>query len=168
MSVNVSVRQFYQRDFAGMVGRILQETGLAPDRLQLEITESVAMQTSERALQMLRNLRSLGVSIAVDDFGTGQSSLTYLKHFPIDTVKIDRSFVDGLLTSENDEWIITTILMLSNHLGLRTIAEGVTSEEQCAFLLEQDCREIQGYLVSRPLDPVAFAERYLPDCNSVA
>jgi diguanylate cyclase (GGDEF)-like protein/PAS domain S-box-containing protein len=161
MSVNVSARQFYQRDFAGTVQRILRESGLPPSRLQLEITESVAMQTSERALEMLQQFRAMGVSVAVDDFGTGQSSLTYLKRFPIDTVKIDRSFVDGLDASANDEWIITTILMLANHLGLRTIAEGVTTEKQCAFLLSQDCREIQGFLISPPLDAAAFEEQFL-------
>lgn len=161
MSVNVSARQFYQRDFTGMVERILHETGLAPTHLQLEITESVAMQTSERALEMLRHFRAMGISVAVDDFGTGQSSLNYLKRFPVDTVKIDRSFVDGLLSNESDEWIITTILMLANHLGLRSIAEGVTTEMQCAFLLGQDCREIQGYLISTPLDADTFAERFL-------
>jgi diguanylate cyclase (GGDEF)-like protein/PAS domain S-box-containing protein len=161
MGVNVSARQFFQRDFVGMVERVLGETGLAPMRLELEITETVAMQTSERTLDMLRQFRKLGIAVAVDDFGTGQSSLSYLKRFPVDTVKIDRSFVADILEGDSDEWIITAILMLANHLGLRTVAEGVEVEDQCRFLAGHDCREIQGYLISPPLPPDAFAERFL-------
>ncbi|HEY0158736.1 MAG TPA: EAL domain-containing protein [Thermoanaerobaculia bacterium] len=161
MGVNVSARQFYQRDFIEMVERVLTVTGMAPMRLEIEITETVAMQTSERALQMLRHLRAMGIAVAVDDFGTGQSSLSYLKRFPVDTVKVDRSFVHDLISGENDEWIITAVLMLANHLGLRTVAEGVETEQQCSFLQGHDCREIQGYLVSKPLPPDVFAERFL-------
>ena len=161
MGVNVSARQFYQRDFVGMVERVLSETGLAPMRLELEITETVAMQTSQRALEMLRHFRKMGIAVAVDDFGTGQSSLSYLKRFPVDTVKIDRSFVNDLISGENDEWIITAVLMLANHLGLRTVAEGVETEEQCSFLQGHDCREIQGFLIDTPLTADAFAERWL-------
>lgn len=161
IGVNVSARQFYQRDFLDMIERVLSDTGLAPMRLEIEITETVAMQTSDRALDMLRHLRAMGIAVAVDDFGTGQSSLSYLKRFPVDTVKIDRSFVNDLITGENDEWIITAVLMLANHLGLRTVAEGVETEEQCSFLMGHDCREIQGYLISRPVDPDTFAARFL-------
>jgi diguanylate cyclase (GGDEF)-like protein/PAS domain S-box-containing protein len=161
MGVNVSARQFYQRDFVGMVQRVLASTGLAPMRLELEITESVAMQTSQRAISMLGELREMGIAVAIDDFGTGQSSLTYLKRFPVDAVKIDKSFVSDLMAGDNDEWIITAILMLANHLGLRTIAEGVETEEQSMFLAGHDCRDIQGYLISKPVDADTFAERFL-------
>ena len=161
IGVNVSARQFYQRDFVGVVERVLSSTGLSPVRLELEITETVAMQTTDRSLAMLRHLREMGIAVAVDDFGTGQSSLSYLKRFPVDTVKIDRSFVQDIISGENDEWIITAVLMLANHLGLRTVAEGVESEIQCNFLGGHDCREIQGFLISEPLDPPTFAERYL-------
>ncbi|MEK6374715.1 MAG: EAL domain-containing protein [Acidobacteriota bacterium] len=161
IGVNVSARQFYQRDFVGMVQRVLRSTGLAPMRLELEITETVAMQTSQRAIGMLRDLREMGIAVAIDDFGTGQSSLSYLKRFPVDAVKIDKSFVADLVSGDNDEWIITAVLMLANHLGLRTIAEGVESEEQAAFLARLDCRDIQGYLISTPVDAAAFAARFL-------
>jgi diguanylate cyclase (GGDEF)-like protein/PAS domain S-box-containing protein len=161
VGVNVSARQFYQRDFIGMVQRVLTNTGVSPIRLELEITETVAIQTSQRALDMLHELRAMGIAVAVDDFGTGQSSLSYLKRFPVDTVKIDRSFVADLLTGVNDEWIITAVLMLANHLGLRTIAEGVETEVQSEFLAGHDCREIQGYLISKPVDADTFAERFL-------
>jgi EAL domain-containing protein (putative c-di-GMP-specific phosphodiesterase class I) len=145
-----------------MVQRVLSDTGLAPIRLELEITETVAMQTSDRSLAMVHELRKMGIAIAVDDFGTGQSSLSYLKRFPVDTVKIDRSFVQDIVSGDNDEWIITAILMLANHLGLRTIAEGVESEIQCRFLEGHDCREIQGYLISKPVTAAEFAEKFLP------
>ncbi|HEX2059955.1 MAG TPA: bifunctional diguanylate cyclase/phosphodiesterase, partial [Thermoanaerobaculia bacterium] len=161
LGVNVSARQFYQRDFVGMVERVIAQTGVSPVRLELEITETVAMQTSHRALAMLQHLRAMGIAVAVDDFGTGQSSLSYLKRFPVDTVKIDRSFVNDLISGDNDEWIITAVLMLANHLGLRTVAEGVETEQQCDFLQGHDCREIQGYLISKPLDADSFAEKFL-------
>jgi diguanylate cyclase (GGDEF)-like protein/PAS domain S-box-containing protein len=161
LGVNVSARQFYQRDFVGLVERVLSDTGCSPMRIELEITETVAMQTSERALDMLRHFRKMGIAVAVDDFGTGQSSLSYLKRFPVDTVKIDRSFVMDLISGENDEWIITAVLMLANHLGLRTVAEGVETEEQCRFLKGHDCREIQGFLISEAVDATTFAERWL-------
>ncbi|HEX2121672.1 MAG TPA: EAL domain-containing protein, partial [Thermoanaerobaculia bacterium] len=161
VGVNVSARQFYQRDFVGMVQRVLLSTGLAPIRLELEITETVAMQTSQRALAMLHELRAMGIAVAVDDFGTGQSSLSYLKRFPVDAVKIDRSFVADIVSGNNDEWIVTAVLMLANHLGLRTIAEGVETEEQAKFLAGHDCRDIQGYLISKPVDADTFAERFL-------
>jgi diguanylate cyclase (GGDEF)-like protein/PAS domain S-box-containing protein len=161
VGVNVSARQFYQRDFVGSIERALADSGLSAMRLELEITETVAMQTSDRALEMLRHLRALGIAFAIDDFGTGQSSLSYLKRFPVDTVKIDRSFVNDLITGENDEWIITAVLMLANHLGLRTVAEGVETEEQRRFLEGHDCREIQGYLISKPVDAETFAARWL-------
>lgn len=161
IGVNVSARQFYQRDFVGMVQRVLAATGLAPIRLELEITETVAMQTSQRADAMLRELRAMGIAVAVDDFGTGQASLSYLKRFPVDAVKIDKSFVADLLSGDSDEWIITAVLMLANHLGLRTIAEGVETEDQVAFLAGHDCRDIQGYLISKPVDADTFAQRFL-------
>lgn len=162
IGVNVSARQFYQRDFVGTIERVLSATGLPGLRLELEITETLAMQTTDRSLAMLRHFRDMGIAIAVDDFGTGQSSLSYLKRFPVDTVKIDRSFVQDIISGANDEWIITAVLMLANHLGLRTVAEGVESELQCSFLKGHDCREIQGFLISKPLSASEFAERFLP------
>ncbi|MGZ8781338.1 MAG: EAL domain-containing protein, partial [Thermoanaerobaculia bacterium] len=116
---------------------------------------------SQRAISMLKHLRGLGVAVAVDDFGTGQSSLGYLKRFPVDTVKINRSFVHDLTAGENNEWIITAVLMLANHLGLRTVAEGVETEIQSKFLEGHDCREIQGFLIDQALPPEVFAEKWL-------
>jgi diguanylate cyclase (GGDEF)-like protein/PAS domain S-box-containing protein len=161
LSVNVSARQFYQRDFAGMIKRVLAETGLESSMLELEITESVAVQRTERSLEMLRFLRGLGLTIAMDDFGTGQSSLSYLKRFPLDCVKIDRSFVRDMKGQSSDDSIVTAVLVLAKQLGLRSVAEGVEDEEQFALLKERGCLEIQGFLISRPLPAETFGERFL-------
>ena len=151
ISVNVSPRQFYQRDFVGTVVNILMQTGFDPKLLELEITESVAMQKSDRSIRLLKKLRGMGITIAIDDFGTGQSSLSYLQDFPVDTVKIDKSFVNGITTRPSDQSIVTAVLLLANQLGLRTIAEGVETEEQITFLKKRGCAQLQGYLISRPL-----------------
>jgi len=161
MAVNVSARQFYQRDLPGMIARVLAETRLDPARLEIEITESVAMHKTDRSLRMLRQLREMGISVAIDDFGTGQSSLAYLKRFAIDTVKIDKSFVRDLDGRASDEWIVTAVLLLAKQLGLRTVAEGVESEAQCAVLAKHGCTDIQGFLISRPIPPRLFAEQFL-------
>lgn len=166
LSVNVSARQFYQRDFPGMIRRVIQETGIDPRKLELEITESVAVQRTERSLEMLRLLRGLGITIAMDDFGTGQSSLSYLKRFPLDCVKIDRSFVRDITDRSSDDSIVTAVLVLAQQLGLRSVAEGVETEEQFQLLRERGCLEIQGYLISRPLPAALFEERFLAVATS--
>ena len=158
VGVNVSARQFHQRDFIGMVNRALADTGLPHDRLELEITETMAMQKSERTIAMLQRLRDSGIGIALDDFGTGQSSLTYLKRFPITTVKIDRSFVSGVNQAIRDAPIVEAVLHLSTSLGLRTVAEGIETAEQWEFLAQRCCSEMQGYFVSRPLTAEAFTK----------
>jgi diguanylate cyclase len=119
------------------------------------------MQKTDRSLRMLRRLREMEITIAIDDFGTGQSSLAYLKRFPIDAVKIDKSFVRDLDKRASDAWIVTAVLLLAKQLGLRTIAEGVESEGQLAFLAEHGCEEIQGYLISRPVPATTFEQRFL-------
>ena len=150
MAVNVSARQLHEPDFVGTVGGILAECGLSPDHLELEITESVAMNDPEEMRGLLASLSDLGVSLSIDDFGTGQSSLAYLKRFPIDYLKIDQSFVQGICTDANDESIVRSIIALGKNLKLVVIAEGVETEEQRAFLEAAACDEMQGYLCSRP------------------
>jgi diguanylate cyclase (GGDEF)-like protein/PAS domain S-box-containing protein len=168
IGVNVSPRQFYQRDFVGMVERVVAESDIDPSALELEVTESVAVQKSDRTMLILRQMHEMGISIAIDDFGTGQSSLTYLKQFPVDTVKIDRSFVVDLSRhNTNAESIVSAVLLLANQLGLRTIAEGVEDEDQCDFLRSNDCRIIQGYLISKPR-PAADIERFFLASVNVA
>jgi diguanylate cyclase (GGDEF)-like protein len=151
VAVNVSVRQFAQSSFPAQVKQILNETGLEPSALELEITESVLMRDGEKAVTTLRELKDLGVQLAIDDFGTGYSSLAYLKQFPIDRLKIDRSFVCALCTDFNDQAIASTVITLAENMKLSVTAEGVENEKQLAFLRSHNCNEVQGYYLSRPL-----------------
>jgi predicted signal transduction protein with EAL and GGDEF domain len=157
VSVNLSARQLHQKNLVEIVESALDETGLEPQALHLEITEGDVMSNVEYIIDVLHQLRAMGVGISVDDFGTGYSSLSYLKRFPIDSVKIDRSFVRDLGTDPSDAAIVTTVIAMARNLNLRVIAEGVETEEQLEFLRRRGCDEYQGYIVSRPVDARAFA-----------
>jgi len=154
VAVNLSPRQFQDRELGTMVERVLAETGFPPSLLDLEITESTAMQNVELSLSILNRLKEMGIRISIDDFGTGYSSLSYLKRFPIDTVKIDQDFVRDL--TADDTAIISAVISMARALNLRVIAEGVETEEQLAFLRREQCSEIQGFLYSQPLAPAEF------------
>jgi diguanylate cyclase (GGDEF)-like protein len=149
VSVNLSVKQIQNADIVTTVRKVLDDTGLEPAALELEITESVIMNI-EDALTILERLQSLGVQLAIDDFGTGYSSLAYLKRMPVNTLKIDRAFVIGIGENAGDEAIIRTIVALARSLKLTTVAEGVESAQQLAFLSAHGCNEIQGYYFSKP------------------
>jgi EAL domain-containing protein (putative c-di-GMP-specific phosphodiesterase class I) len=157
MAVNVSARQFARDGLVADVAAALEASGLAAARLELEITESVMAQNVERAAQVLAALRALGVRVALDDFGTGYSSLAQLKRLPIDTIKVDRAFVTGLPEDSEDAAIARAIIAMGQSLRLVVVAEGVETAEQHAFLQAQGCDEMQGYLVSPPLDAEACA-----------
>ncbi len=156
VAVNLSARQLQHPDLLGTVGAVLAETGLDPRALVLEVTETVAMQNVELTVEVLGALRQVGVGIALDDFGTGQSSLSYLKQFPIDSLKVDRGFVADLGRSRVDAAMVTAIIDLAHGLGLAATAEGVETEEQLRFLRERGCDEFQGFLISRPLAAAAM------------
>jgi len=156
VSVNISPRQFWQEHLVGTIANVLQETGLDPRWLELEITESLAMHDIERFASMLHALKNLGVRIAIDDFGTGYSSLNHLKRFPVDQLKIDQSFVRDLATDPDDAGIVQAVISLGHVLGLRVVAEGVETQEQLDFLRANGCDEVQGYYLGRP----APAEHY--------
>ena len=158
IAVNLSARQFQQRDLTATIERILQETGLPASALDIEITESTAMHNAELSLSIMTRLKQMGVRISIDDFGTGYSSLSYLKRFPIDTVKIDQNFVRDLAQGTNDGAIISAVISMARALKLRVVAEGVETEEQLAFLRRQHCETIQGFLYSRPLPAEEFGE----------
>jgi diguanylate cyclase (GGDEF)-like protein/PAS domain S-box-containing protein len=160
MTVNLSARQFTQPDLIDQVRDILTETGVDPAYLKLEITESMVMDDFESAAAMLFQLRALGVRLSIDDFGTGYSSLTYLHRFPIDTLKIDRSFI-ACMDKENME-IVRTILMLAENLGMDAVAEGVETQDQLNLLRSLNCQNGQGYFFSKPLD-VAGAEAIISE-----
>ena len=151
MAVNVSTLQFREGDIVELVRRSLAESGLAPQYLELEITESVLMQRVEENALVLQQLRAMGVHISIDDFGTGYSSLSYLKRIPIDALKIDRSFVKDITEDGDGATIVSTIIDLAHNLKLRAVAEGVETQEQAQFLRARGCDEIQGFLVSRPV-----------------
>lgn len=131
--------------------RALEESNLDPHRLELEITESNAMQNAESSIYTLRELKNLGARIAMDDFGTGYSSLNYLKRFPIDTLKLDQSFVHDVTTDARDAAIVSAVISMAHSLNLEVVGEGVETEEQLEFLRKQSCDRIQGYLFSAPI-----------------
>lgn len=151
LSVNLSVRQFRQPDLADRIAAILAESGLAPDCLDLELTESCIMQDAEAALLALGKLKLMGVHLSIDDFGTGYSSLIYLRRFPIDTLKIDRAFTQDMVTSADAQAIIDAIIAMAAALKLTVIAEGVETEEQMAMLLKQKCYLAQGFAFCKPI-----------------
>jgi diguanylate cyclase (GGDEF)-like protein len=157
MAVNLSPRQFADPDLITDIAAVLQETGMAPELLELEITESMVMHNTDRAVTLLKAIKELGVRLAIDDFGTGYSSLAQLKRFPIDTLKVDRSFIREIPNDTEDKAITEAIIALGRTLGLTVVAEGVETEAQQTFLREQACDEIQGYYFSRPVAPDQFA-----------
>ena len=157
MAVNISAMEFRDENFLEGVFAILEETGLDPRSLELELTESVLMKHAESAASILKTLRARGVQVAVDDFGTGYSSLSYLRKFPIDALKIDQSFVRQITTAPDETTIVTAVISMGRSLKLRVVAEGVETQEELAFLQAHQCDEAQGYYFSRPVPPQQFA-----------
>ena len=160
VSVNVSARQFKERQLTAIVARALSRNGLEAKFLELELTESVIMQDVDQAVATMEELERLGVQLSIDDFGTGYSSLSALKTFPVARLKIDKTFISGLPGDEDDMAVATAVISLGQKLNLKVIAEGVETAEQVAFLRENNCDEIQGYLLSRPM-PASELEKFL-------
>jgi EAL domain-containing protein (putative c-di-GMP-specific phosphodiesterase class I) len=161
VSVNVSPRQFQQASFVQIVEKVLQETGLDPALLELEVTEASLMQNTESTLAALDYLMKLGVKLVIDDFGIGYSCLAYLKRFPLNGLKIDASFVRDIATDPNDAALTEAIIAMGHRLELKVIAEGVETEAQLNFLKAQGCDEFQGFLES-PALPASKFETMLP------
>ncbi len=161
LSVNLSARQFQQRDLAASVAGVLRDSGLAPGCLTLELTESMLMRQGEQAVGLMRALKDLGVGLSIDDFGTGYSSLAYLKRFPIDELKIDRSFVQDIPHDASDAEIASAIIAMARSLHLRVVAEGVETPRQLEFLAQRHCHAYQGYLKSPPLPAGEFERSML-------
>jgi len=164
-SVNISMRQFKEKDFASILSGILRTTGLPPGCLEIELTESIIMTDTENTFRILEELKRLGVRLSIDDFGTGFSSLSYLKAMPIDVIKIDRSFIRDILSDADDVAITTAIINMAHSLGIEVIAEGVESVEQFELLSKLGCDNIQGYLFMKPgsaQETEAFLDRWDP------
>ena len=151
VAVNVSAVQFRQENFSKLIGRVLLETGLASQYLELELTESLLLSDADVTFSVLQDLKAMGLKLAIDDFGTGYSSLSYLKRFPISKLKIDRSFIRDVALNPDDAAISTAIIAMAKQLKLKVIAEGVEDEAQLSFLRENHCDEIQGYYFCKPL-----------------
>ena len=158
VSVNLSARQFAQKDLVDEVGRIVEETALEPGSLKLEVTESVLMQDPEVAASMLVELAARRVRVCIDDFGTGYSSLSYLLRFPASTLKIDRSFVTDMSVGSQHSEMVRTIVVLAHNLGMDVIAEGVERSDQVRHLQALGCDYMQGYLLSKPVDAAGAEE----------
>ena len=158
VSVNVSARQFREKNLVARVASALKESGLDAKYLELEVTESLIMQDIEVAVATMKDLQCLGIQLSIDDFETGYSSLSALKTFPVTRLKIDKSFIDGLLADENDRAVAGAVISLGQTLNLRVIAEGVETDAQAAFLRNINCDEMQGYLFSKPLPAQGIAE----------
>ena len=168
MSVNLSARQLLRSDLAEFIESVLNSYDLDPRRLEVEVTESSLVVDVERATQTLTQIRALGVRVAVDDFGVGYSSLNYLRTLPLDTLKIDRSFVEDIAEESNSSAIAASIVQLAHSLGLTVVAEGVETQEQYEFLRNTHCDLIQGYLLGRPVPAAEFHGKYGSHRNRTA
>jgi EAL domain-containing protein (putative c-di-GMP-specific phosphodiesterase class I) len=155
VAVNISVKQFYQKNFIELIQQTLTNTQLDPKDLELEMTESIILNNFAEARQKMEILKNIGVCLVIDDFGTGYSSLSYLKYFSFDKIKIDKSFIDGLGKNTNDSTIVQAIMAIAKQLGITVLAEGVERKEQIKFIAHQQDNQVQGYYFSRPLDEAA-------------
>jgi EAL domain-containing protein (putative c-di-GMP-specific phosphodiesterase class I) len=167
ISANVTARQFAHPDLAAEIGQILRQTGIDPRCVDLEITENIAMADAEHSARVLSQLKALGVRLSIDDFGTGYSSLSRLQQFPVDILKIDRSFVSGMDRDDETREIVRIIVMLAQSLGMKVVAEGIEQQEQLAVLRQFGCELGQGYLFSKPAD-AASTEQFLRTSHSPA
>ena len=165
LAVNVSARQFHQADFVGQVKRILTQNAVNPNRLKLELTESLVLDDIDDTIFKMKALRKIGVRFSMDDFGTGYSSLSSLKKLPLDQLKIDQTFVRDIAIDRDDTIIVETIIAMANKLNMEVIAEGVETNAQRDFLAQHDCLLFQGYLFSKPV-PVEQFEQLLKETGA--
>ncbi|MCP5007376.1 MAG: EAL domain-containing protein, partial [Planctomycetes bacterium] len=165
IAVNVSAKQFKQEGLVDLINNSLKETGLHSDLLELEITESCILENANIAIDMMHEIKEMGIHLSIDDFGVGFSSLNMLKNLPIDKLKIDRSFVNEVTTDADNATIVKSIISLAHNLDLKVIAEGVETKEQLEFLRSYDCDEIQGYLVGKPELPEKYKHPVVSEYN---
>jgi EAL domain-containing protein (putative c-di-GMP-specific phosphodiesterase class I) len=172
VAVNLSAAQFKRGEVEGTVARVLEQSGLTPHLLELELTESILMTDTAEVLEIVSRLKKMGLGLSIDDFGTGYSSLSYLRSFSVNKLKIDQSFIGGLVTNPEDKAIITAIIQLAKSLKFKTIAEGVETELQMQQLCDMGCDEAQGYYYARPMPADALVDflknRYFTATEAVA
>ena len=161
ISVNVSSHQFLEASLPNAMRRILDQTGADPASLAIEITEGMLLKNAETNVKVLQDLKAMGIRLSMDDFGTGYSSLSYLNSFPLDELKIDRSFMAEIKESGDRSAIVSAIIAMAHSMELQVVAEGVENEHQLQFLKTHGCDEYQGFMVSKPVSPEEFAERFL-------
>ena len=162
LSVNISVRHLMRNDFLDEVKEIIKTTGIPENQLEFEITESIMMDTADKALQCIREIKNMGVQVAIDDFGTGYSSLSYLYKYPANLLKIDKSFIDEMSSGEASKQYVAAIISIGHSMGFKVISEGVEEEEQIETLRKIGCDYIQGYIWGKPLQPEE-AKKLLPE-----
>jgi EAL domain-containing protein (putative c-di-GMP-specific phosphodiesterase class I) len=165
IAVNISAVQFRQENFCEIIKKVLRETGLAPQCLDLELTESLLLANADVTFSVLQDLKAMGLTLAIDDFGTGYSSFSYLRQFHVSKLKIDRSFIRDVAANPDDAAITTAIISMAKGLNLKVIAEGVENEGQLSFLRARQCDEIQGYYFSKPLTADRVADKLRADCS---
>jgi EAL domain-containing protein (putative c-di-GMP-specific phosphodiesterase class I) len=156
--VNISGFQLRQESFFKIISKVLDDSGLDPQYLELELTENVLMKNAENTISTLYRLKNMGIQLSIDDFGTGYSSFTYLRRFPVDLIKIDQTFIKDITKNDGDAAIVKAMIVMAHTLKLRVIAEGVETAQQLAFLHEEGCDEIQGYILSAPLPAEGFSD----------
>jgi EAL domain-containing protein (putative c-di-GMP-specific phosphodiesterase class I) len=161
IAINLSAIQLQNDKFEETLKNLITETKVNPKFVELEITESILMKDFENSVKLLAEIRDLGINIALDDFGTGYSSLSYLKQLPINTLKIDKSFIDNIVTNERERAIVDGIIQLAQKIDLDVIAEGVETKEQIKLLKNMGCNQIQGYYFSKPLPAIEIEEKFL-------
>lgn len=166
VAINLSAKQFRHSNLIRFFEEVLEQTGVAPERLEIEITESTIVTDTETAIETMQRLRDIGLNLAIDDFGTGYSSLNYLKRFPLTTLKIDRSFIQDVTVNANDAAIVSAIIAMAHSLELKVVAEGVETREQLAFLRERGCHEAQGYLFSPAVTAETITRQVLRNCSA--
>ena len=164
LAINVSAVQFRQEGFCALIKKVLHETGLPPQYLELELTESLLLANAEVTVSVLQELRAMGVTLAIDDFGTGYSSFSYLRQFHVSKLKIDRQFIRDVAVKPDDAAITAAIISMGNSMNLKVIAEGVENEAQMAFLRAHHCDAIQGFYFSRPLTADKVADKLRGGC----
>jgi EAL domain-containing protein (putative c-di-GMP-specific phosphodiesterase class I) len=161
VSVNMSMMQFQQKQIVHTIERIIADAGIRPERIELELTESIFMDNPEHTLIILHELHQLGIRLSLDDFGTGYSSLSYLQNIPLHTLKLDKSFIHDIVNDFKKQMIFKSVVVIAHHLNLKVVTEGVETEEEMRIIREHNCDGVQGYIYSPPVTAAKFAQLYM-------